>query len=134
MKKYFTPQEVNRRLPLVKQIVGDILSKSRDLKVILANGIPDLKNDIYQRTLQEIQSFIDELEGLGCYYKDWNFEIGLVDFPALIDKKEVLLCWRSDEQDVRWYHSLEGGFAGRQPIPEHLLSDSPEKPTEVITK
>lgn len=126
MKKYFTPQEVNKRLPLVKQIVGDILSRSRDLKAIMANGIPDSKNDIYQRTLQEMRSFIKELESLGCYYKDWNFEIGLVDFPALIDEKEALLCWRSDEPDVRWYHSLDGGFAGRQPIPEYLLNDVPK--------
>ncbi len=124
-QKYFTPQEANKRLPLIKGIVGDILSKARDLKASMANGVSDSKKDFYQKTLDEMESLIDELENLGCYYKDWNFEMGLVDFPALIDGKEALLCWRSDEPDVRWYHGFDDGFAGRLPIPEHLLSDSP---------
>lgn len=127
MKKYFTPQEANKRLPLVKQIVADILSKARDLKAIMANGVSDSKQAVYQKTLDQMESLIDELEGLGCYYKDWNFEMGLVDFPALIDGKETLLCWRSDEPDVRWYHGFDDGFAGRQPIPEDLLNDSSKK-------
>jgi hypothetical protein len=62
-----------------------------------------------------------ELEALGCFYKDWNFDLGLVDFPALIDGEEVLLCWRSDEPEVRWYHPLDGGYSGRKPIPENII-------------
>ncbi len=126
MKKYFAPQEANQRLPLVKQIVGDILSKARNLKAIMANGVSGSKEGVYQKILEQMESLIDELENLGCYYKDWNFEIGLVDFPALIDGKEVLLCWRSDEADVRWYHRFDDGFMGRLPIPEHLLTDVPK--------
>lgn len=127
MTKYFTPQEANKRLPLIKQIVGDILDKARNLKVIVAKGDSESQNREYDKTLNDMERLIDELESLGCYYKDWNFEKGLVDFPAQIDGKDVLLCWRSDEPDVRWYHPFEEGFAGRQPIPEHLLEGSPEK-------
>lgn len=127
MTKYFTPQEANKRLPLIKQIVGDILDKSRNLKFIVAQRDLESQNFAYDKTLNDMQRLIDELEALGCYYKDWNFGNGLVDFPALIDDKEVLLCWRSDEPDVRWYHPVEEGFAGRQPIPEHLLEGAPEK-------
>ncbi|MBK8179453.1 MAG: DUF2203 family protein [Planctomycetes bacterium] len=62
-----------------------------------------------------------ELERIGCSYKGWGFDLGLVDFPGLIAGENVLLCWRSDEPAVVWYHSAEGGFAGRKPIPEEQL-------------
>jgi hypothetical protein len=62
-----------------------------------------------------------ELEEIGCSYKDWSFELGLVDFPSIIDGKEVLLCWRSDEESVKYYHGLLEGFAGRKPIPDDYL-------------
>ena len=64
---------------------------------------------------------LEELESIGCSYKDWGFEVGLIDFPAIIEAEPVLLCWRSDEETVAWYHDYESGFAGRRPIPAHLL-------------
>jgi hypothetical protein len=42
---------------------------------------------------------------------------GLVDFYALLDDELVLLCWKVDESEVGFYHTLEGGFAGRRPPP-----------------
>jgi hypothetical protein len=62
-----------------------------------------------------------ELTEIGCSYKDWGFEMGLVDFPGFIDGQPVCLCWRSDEPTVEWYHAPEAGYAGRQPIPAELL-------------
>ena len=62
-----------------------------------------------------------ELETIGCYYKDWGFDKGLIDFPARIGGEDVYLCWRSDENEVAWYHPVEGGYAGRRPIPAELL-------------
>ena len=70
---------------------------------------------------EKLEALMDELEQLGCYYKDWNFEIGLVDFPAMINGQEVVLCWRSDEPFIRWHHGVEDGFIGRKLIPENLL-------------
>lgn len=121
-KKHFTPQEANKRLPLVKQIVGDILEKAKDLKAIVAASPGPSQKEAYERTYAQVNALIDELESLGCFYKDWNFDKGLVDFPALIDGQEVLLCWHCDEQDIRWYHGIEDGFQGRKAIPEELLN------------
>ena len=59
-----------------------------------------------------------EVEELGCTYRDWSFSLGLVDFPAQIDGEDVYLCWRSDERDVRYYHGLLEGYAGRRLIPQ----------------
>ena len=122
-KKYFTPQEANKRLPLVKQIVGDILAKARQLKAAMAGANASSQKGAYEKTLTQMNGLIDELESLGCFYKDWNFEKGLVDFPAIIDGQEVLLCWHSDEPDVRWYHGIEEGFSGRRQIPDELLHE-----------
>jgi len=71
--------------------------------------------------VEEINSFMAELEEIGCFYKNWNFTIGLVDFPAVIGNKEVMLCWRSVEDDIRFYHDLDAGYSGRKPIPEEYL-------------
>ena len=120
--KYFTHYEAKRTLPLVKQIVRDILNYANQIKAIaesLGGKIED--NQEIQLLISEIDSFMKELNDIGCTYKDWNFQIGLVDFPAIIDNEEVLLCWRSDEDDIRFYHGIEEGFAGRKPIPEEYL-------------
>lgn len=118
----FTPREANQTLPLVKRIVADILagaSRLREASEKLgerAGDDPDV-----QRIVDAIEEHMKELESIGCSYKDWNFEVGLVDFPAVLEGRDVLLCWRSDEPVLAWYHDEAAGFAGRQPIPPALL-------------
>ncbi|MDP2653987.1 MAG: DUF2203 domain-containing protein [Candidatus Omnitrophota bacterium] len=120
-KKYFTPKEANRRLPLVRKIVAEILADGKALRKLFEDDkAPDLSSRC-QEIEDRMVSLMRELEALGCYYKDWNFEIGLVDFPARVDGEEALLCWRSDEPEVLWYHGLDDGYAGRKPVPEQWL-------------
>ena len=121
--KFFTPSEAAGTLPLVRKIVEDILStgrKIRELALSPGQNPSDTESFIELRT--NLMSYMDELHDLGCYYKDWNFEIGLVDFPAIINGEEVMLCWKSDEQNISYFHSFEGGYQGRKPIPEELLN------------
>ena len=119
--KYFTPQQASKRLPLVKKIVNDILQKGKALRVLLEKSKGQQLPEECAILHDEIEELMKELEVLGCFYKDWNFEIGLVDFPAIINDQEVLLCWRTDEKNIRWYHGIEDGYAGRKLIPENLL-------------
>ena len=122
-KKQFTPQEANKRLPLVRQIVEDILVKGQELKDIIARSPAGTELSTEGLEIQsEIQKLMQELEALGCYYKDWNFEIGLVDFPGMIDGHPVFLCWRSDEKDVRFFHSIDESYNNRKVIPPHYLN------------
>ena len=121
-KKYFTPNEANKRLPYIKKIVGEILDKGRDFQL---ERIKSENEDATERSLalhSEIECLTLELEDLGCFFKDWNFEIGLVDFPAKINGQEVFLCWKSDEPDVRFYHTIDAGYSTRQPVPEIYLN------------
>ncbi len=117
-KKYFTIEEANRTLPLVKRIVRDILDtgyEARSLITILGDDAE--KNAEVQQLIDKIQDYFAELEEIGCYYKDWDFSLGLVDFPAILNGQEVFLCWRSDEPEILFYHEIEAGYMGRKPIP-----------------
>jgi hypothetical protein len=122
--KYFTPFEAKKTLPLVRKIVKDILEASREMRLIAEEIGEHAENDPrIQKLAGNVESFMSELEEIGCYFKDWNFSIGLVDFPAIIDGKEVFLCWRSDEDDIIYYHDVDAGFAGRKLIPPEELAD-----------
>ena len=58
---------------------------------------------------------VEGIHELGGQVKD--VEQGLVDFPALRSGEEVLLCWRLGEDEIRYWHGVEEGFAGRRELP-----------------
>jgi hypothetical protein len=123
--KYFTPHEAGKTLPLVKRIVRDILDTGRRIRMLsLIRGENRENTPEIEQLGDHLNAYFAELEELGCYYKDWNFSIGLVDFPAIIDDREVLLCWRSDEERLEYYHTIEAGYAGRKRIPGEYLTDT----------
>lgn len=130
-KRYFTVEEANRALPLVRMILGDIVRQYRvveDLQQRLAVVAKERRrpsNDVYSEELAQSQaeleaeetklrSFIDELRRLGVEFKGPD---GLCDFYSIMDGREVFLCWRLGEPEVQYWHDLDGGFAGRKPLP-----------------
>jgi len=129
--KHFTPSEARKTLPLVKKIVKDILDTSREMRLVadeigFMSGQSEITGESdprLKKMVDEIEEFMKELEDIGCYFKDWNFTIGLVDFPSVIDGEEVFLCWKSDEDDILYYHKIESGYAGRKPIPEEYFGE-----------
>jgi len=116
--RIFTPCEANRTLPLVRSIVADILACGRAIREHAESGGSESSANELRERLGEL---LGELGRIGCEYKDWDFERGLVDFPGEIDGVRVLLCWRSDEPAVGHYHGHLDGYAGRRAIPERLL-------------
>ena len=121
--KFFSLKEANAKLPVVKGIVTEILERGKRLRDLLENTKEGTEAQV-EALSEEIEKYIAQLEDMGCFYKDWNFEIGLVDFPCKIDGEEVFLCWRSDEGEVLWFHGVEDGYVGRRPLPaEWLLGD-----------
>ena len=128
-QKLFTPAEANRTLPLVRQITADILERGRELRELTrgedGEDLPVTKADRVHVLEAELQDYFRELEQIGCTYRDWGFDMGLVDFPGRIEGEAVLLCWRSDEPFVSFYHAEKAGYAGRRPIPDALLEARP---------
>jgi hypothetical protein len=122
VEKFFTPKEANQLLPNVKKIIEEILSKANEARSLMT--MPDPLNERQAQLIEldgRIKALMGQLEDMGCYYKDWNFEIGLVDFPAIIHGQQALLCWRSDEGEVAWFHGYEDGYAGRRPVTRELI-------------
>ncbi len=131
-RRYYTVEEANKALPLVRMIVGDIVRQYRvveELQQRLSNVAKERRrptNDFYSEELAQSQaeldveetklrSFIEELRRLGVEFKGAD---GLCDFYSLMDGREVFLCWKLGEAEVRYWHDLDAGFAGRRPLPE----------------
>jgi Uncharacterized conserved protein (DUF2203) len=66
------------------------------------------------RPLVELSRAVAELEAVEVVLRD--AERGLVDFPAVRDGQEIYLCWLVDEEEIRFWHPIESGFAGRRPL------------------
>lgn len=65
---------------------------------------------------EHAEAALEELEEGGIVLR--QLDAGLVDFPAKgADGGIYLLCWRTDEPDLAWWHRPEDGFMGRQPLP-----------------
>jgi hypothetical protein len=123
-KKYFTLAEAKRALPLVKRIASDIqATQAQRLRIHaeLSAGLADL-SPAKQKLLQSdfegatdrLEKLIEELTRVGVELKDPSR--ALLDFPAIHEGREVLLCWRADEETITHWHELEAGFAGRKPV------------------
>ncbi len=61
-----------------------------------------------------LRELIEEIQSTGCVVKD--LDAGLIDFPALLEGEEVLLCWKLGEPEIGYWHRVEDGFGGRRPI------------------
>lgn len=124
--KLFTVEEANSLLPSVRLIVKSIQQVHRRLTTFQTpakqaaagaeNGGGGLSDGPrYARLLVDLSIQAGQLETMGIQLKDYHQ--GLIDFPSMRDGRVVLLCWKADEGDqVEWWHDVEAGFAGRQPL------------------
>lgn len=130
-ERHFTPQEANEALERVRPVAESLVAHRRSFTVAAArrarllqrisgNGgdfdpqEPSELDEQLQREAEAVAGAVEELQALGVLVKD--LDRGLVDFPALRDGEEVLLCWQVGEGEVAYWHGLEEGFAGRKPL------------------
>jgi len=64
--------------------------------------------------VSEIEETVAEIEQLGCQFK--GIDLGLVDFPAEVEGRQVLLCWQYGEKSIGFWHAMDEGFAGRRAL------------------
>lgn len=62
----------------------------------------------------EVRRLLETIERAGIVLRD--IDRGLVDFPALLDGREVYLCWELGEEDVAYWHDMDAGYGGREPL------------------
>ena len=122
--RIFTPAEATRTLPLVRRIVNDILEVGRELRRLWerTDELTEAEQARAAEIAERLEEYFRELDLIGCSFRSPDFTMGLVDFPAIIDGALVLLCWRDDEPDLRYYHEPHTGYAGRKLIPAALLA------------
>ncbi len=123
-KKYFTLDEANA---LVPELLRDV-PKIQQLTHHLSHDFPDVKKAWerakfnggstqgvpYLQGALQLNSLVKDLESRGCILK--GASAGLVDFLSLREGREVYLCWQLPEKEIRYWHDLDAGFAGRQPL------------------
>jgi hypothetical protein len=68
----------------------------------------------HEQLAETFKSALNRILETGCLIKD--LEIGLLDFPSLINNEEVYLCWKLGEDRIRFYHRQDEGFASRKPL------------------
>ena len=120
--KIFTIDDANKMLPLVRPIVEDILKAGNIMKEMSRETMTGDHAAKLEVRITQLKTYLQELEDLGCSYKDWDFKSGIVDFPGEIDGESILYCWKSDEETISHYHFSSETFDDRKPIPRVLIN------------
>lgn len=67
---------------------------------------------------QRVKDALAEIDSIGVQVKD--LDIGLLDFPCVVEGQVVLLCWKLGEKAIAHWHGVQEGFAGRKPIDQRI--------------
>jgi len=124
MPHYFTLQEANETLKEIRPLMEEVQRIRRKILQNQPEAWPAMErsagnggNRALSNMVQDFEKFdalIHRIQELAVLIKDIN--LGLLDFPALKDGREVYLCWQYGEGDIAFWHEVEAGFVGRQPI------------------
>jgi hypothetical protein len=95
---------------LNNEIAAEVAMLERHAIVMMAHRAEGAINE----TAQRMKDVLGELYALGVEVKD--IESGLIDFLSEREGRLVYLCWRLGEDHIAYWHDLDAGFAGRQPI------------------
>lgn len=131
-ERYFSPAEVEALIPALTEIMDRVMKAQAEAaavrehlgaeqhRIALAGGgVIDQHawrrdREHLERLAARMQAGLDEIMGLGGVAKDVG--LGLVDFPHLRQGEVVNLCWKHGERQIRFWHGLDEGYAGRKPL------------------
>jgi len=124
MPRYFTLQEARETLAEIRPMIDEIqdirqeiLARRPDVWPVVERSAGNGGSQVASKLVNEFErldKLVHQVLGTGTLFKDIN--LGLLDFPALKDGREVYLCWKYGEEDIEFWHEIEAGYAGRQPI------------------
>ena len=123
-ERIFTVAEATSLLPHLRTLLGEIgqewehirklnpeIQKARDAAPL--DGYSKFGVE-YVESVSHLMSLIRQIKDLGVLLKD--LEKGLCDFPYIKDGRMVYLCWQFGEDSIQYWHDIETGFAGREPL------------------
>jgi hypothetical protein len=121
--RHYTREEAQALLPEIRlslkrlqHLRTELVKREKRLDGLMAPGC-DLGGDLVNGWIQVIadtQEILIEFHRREIQIKD--LDRGLIDFPALMGGKEIFLCWEQGEQDIGFWHGLDAGYAGREPL------------------
>ena len=122
-QRHYTRDEARALLPRVR---GWII-RLRELQLLLRHHgerVAHLLKDGHDAGGSEINYWVKALTHTTAIARQFetreiqlrDLERGLVDFPAFYGGREVFLCWEEDEEDIEFWHDLDAGFSGRNPL------------------
>jgi len=124
MPRFFTLDEANATLALIHPLLGEImeirqaiLEKQPEVWPVLAKAAGNggsLAASQVEHEFSRLNQLVHRVQATGAVLKD--LDLGLIDFPAQRNGREVYLCWKFGEDQIRYWHDLDSGFAGRQPL------------------
>jgi hypothetical protein len=106
-------QELRQRIFLSGGMQVNVLSATRQRAEV-------------DRFVQQAKDAVAEIDAIGVQVKD--LDTGLLDFPFVINGEIVLLCWKMGESRIDYWHTVDAGFRGRQPLDERFGRSKPERP------
>jgi len=129
--RYFTLDEANEAVEELRPVVAQMVEHRRRLLVAqhqrgeLTEQAGSNGGDLTPTDFGEVEAelelqasalarCIEQLQAAGALVKD--LDQGLLDFPALRDGEEILLCWHLGEEEIEFWHGPEDGFSGRKPL------------------
>jgi hypothetical protein len=125
MINFYTPQQANDLLPEIKKRLIKIINKRNEI-VMIQNELNSIISDnrsfeIFFGKKNELNTIIsslykeiEEVEELGVLIK--SLDEGLVDFASKRFDEEVWLCWKVEEETIKFWHGKNEGFIGRKPL------------------
>ena len=121
--RHYTVEQANAALEWVAERLERLRAarvqlSDEDARAALGEAAPanggGAPGRVVSEAFLELQRALGELQSMEVVLRD--LERGLVDFPALFDGREVYLCWVDGEADIGFWHELDAGYRGRQPL------------------
>jgi hypothetical protein len=124
MPRYYTPKEANDQLEVVRPMVEELMwisERIRKHQPEIWSVVEKSAGNGGNPTLSKMLPDFDRLDDLLHQLQDMGIEVkdlaaGLIDFPSVKDGRVVYLCWKYNEGSIQFWHEVEAGFSGRQPI------------------
>jgi len=124
MPKYFTLQEANDALKTIRPLMDEIqairrkiLEKQPETWAAIEKSVGNGGNRTLSLLVQDFEKLdrlVHRILETGVQIKDIN--TGLLDFSGWKEGREVYLCWQYGEGEIAFWHEVDAGYAGRQPI------------------
>ena len=142
-ERTFTLDEAHELLPVLESLLRQAIDGKKQIEEI-DKELKDVAHRVFltggmllplarlarrkaerEKAAQQVKDAVSEINSTGVQVKD--LDIGLLDFPCVVDSHTVLLCWKLGEKKITHWHGVQEGYAGRKPIDDRIPRAKPKR-------